>query len=302
MAQIKIYVVFAILVTYCSVAFELEVLAPQNSSTYAIRTSSSSISASIKYEVRGLLPSSISAQVCVQITSARNEELLPRTCFSAIDGIVKKILDGLTVGSYLLHLTLEEKTADDIKSILVTTAIDVKEIKDITPHFAINRLSREIGLHPSDPKSDFIVKFPLEGIESAINLVQVCLEVYLISDRHAHDHLSKVLEDKQSDGHKKSMPIMDLTCIPKGKRSFSLKGVTEGVYDIRLILRLSSEPYTLFEESEVHISLDARVFVEMLPTYNWQQLYAWHTIPMGLETRYVLLPNVNFRCNNTPLF
>lgn len=276
-----------VLVAYYSAALELEVLAPQNSSTYAIRTSSSSTSASIQYEVRGQLQSSDLAQVCVQITSAHNHgELLPRTCFSAIDGIVKKILDGLTLGSYLLHLTLEEKNANDMKILRVTTAIDVKEIKDITPRFAIDRLSREIGLYTSDPKSDFIVKFPLEGVESAINLVQVCLEVNRIGDRLAHDHLSKLSENRLS--RKKSMPVIALTCISKGKRSLILKGITEGEYDIRLILRLSSEPYTLFEESEVHMHLEARTFVEMLPTYNWQPLYAWHTIPMGLETRYHL--------------
>jgi hypothetical protein len=282
----KSVVVFAILVAYCSIALELEVLAPQNSSTYAIRTSSSSTSTSIKYEVRGLLPSSTSAQVCAQITSAHNgQELLPRTCYSAMDGIAKKILDGLTLGSYLLHLTLEEKTAHDMKSFQVTTAIDVKEIKDIIPRFAINRLSREIGLHPSDPESDFIVKFPTEGIESAISLVQVCLEVNLIADRLVSDHLSTILQDKQSAGRMESMPIMDLTCIPKGKRSFILRAIREGVYDIRLVQRLSGEPYTVFQESEVHMRLEARTFIELLPSYNWQQLHAWHTIPMGLETR-----------------
>jgi hypothetical protein len=278
--------VFAILLVYYSIALELELLAPRNSSTHAVRTSSSSTSTSIQYEVRGLLPSSISAQVCVQISSAHNgRELLPRTCYSAIDGIVRKILDGLTLGSYLLHLTLEEKTADDMKSLRVTTWIEVKEIKDIVPRFAIDRLSREIGLHPSDPKSNFIVKFPIVGIESAISLVQVCLEVNLMTDLHGSYHSSEILQDKQSAAREKSIPIMDLTCISKGKRSFNLKGIREGVYDIRLIQRLSGDPYTLFQESEVHMRLEARAFVEMLPTYNWQKLYVWHTIPMGLETR-----------------
>lgn len=286
MTHFSNFVVFTILLAYFSAALDLELLAPQNYSTYAISSSLSSTSASLRYKVRGLLPSSISAEVCVQITSAHNgDELLALTCFPAIDGITKKILDGLTLGSYFVHLTLQESTKNDatMSDVRITSVIDVKELKDVVPRFALNKFSREVGLESSGPKIDFTVKCPLRGVESAMNLVEVCAEVNLVKNLVANDNSGRISKDKQSDERNKL--IMGLTCIPKGKRSFVLGGVTEGVYDIRLILRLSSQPFTLFKESEIHLNLDARPFVEMLPTYQWQQLHAWHTIPMGLQTR-----------------
>ena len=201
-------------------------------------------------------------------------------------------LHTLVMGSYMLSLTWAEKSTDitKMRTLIPATRMDTKihvhSILDekFVPKIEIKEAHHEMGLNLESIASDFLVKFHVVGLDSAVKQVQVCAQVDSVQQKFSKDH-AKGITDANEAAQK--MPLMPIKCLPVGKHSFKLHGVTAGLYDIKLTLRLSSAPYDYIESSETHMVLEARAMYEITPSYNWQPLHPWHTIPSGIQTRSV---------------
>ena len=62
-----------------------------------------------------------------------------------------------------------------------------------------------------------------------------------------------------------------------------------GSRSLRFILFYASVTHQIcsnsYESTQRQVEIDIRVLVEFRPSYVWQRLHAWHTIPSGIETR-----------------
>ena len=206
-------------------------------------------------------------------------------------------LHALEFGSYLLSLTWVEKNDDSTKMRTLFPAtkmnanIHVHSILDekVVPRIEINEDHHEIGLTFGSLENDFLVKCHVVGLESAVKRVQVCAQVDSVhqkSSLQSEPNDMNRIADMNEDVHKKS--LMPVKCLTVGKHSFTLHGIIAGLYDIKLTLRVSTAPHDIIESSEVHMVLEARDMNEIVPSYNWQPLHPWHTIPLGIQTRCVL--------------
>ena len=233
-------------------------------------------------------------EVCVHLSEVNtNIDVLQLACVPSSQRILT--FQALSVGSYSLTLTLAKKANDDLKierelylSSERKMLINVKSITDdgMMPYIALNEAPSEMGVHSADDKADFNVVFGIRGTSSSVDQVQVCARVDSIKVRG----LGGVIGDSDykgvSDEFSSSItPVMALSCVSPGETSFVLKGLTEGIYSVHLLLRLRAAPHTTFESSMKKFHLDVRIFNEFVPSYNWQPLHAWHTIPTGIQTR-----------------
>jgi len=112
-------------------------------------------------------------------------------------------------------------------------------------------------------------EFALNGYIGAVSQVQTCLTV------------SKLAKDRV-------LPltvVVEFMCLAAEQRSVSLSPIPEGDYDVQLQLRMTSAPFALLE-SVCALSAAVRQMEELVPTYDWQRLHAWHSIPSGIITRY----------------
>ena len=206
-------------------------------------------------------------------------------------------LHTLEIGSYMLSLSWAEKSTDPtmMRTLITATRMDAKihihSILDekVVPKIEIKEAHHEIGLDLESLESDFLVKFHVVGLESAVKQVQVCAQVNSVQQKFSKENDPndvKTITDANEAAQKR--PLMPIKCLSVGKHSFKLHGVTAGLYGIKLILRSSSAPYDYIESSETHMMLEARAMYEITPSYNWQPLHPWHTIPSGIQTRSVL--------------
>lgn len=197
----------------------------------------------------------------------------------------------LLTGSYILSLAVYDTNMDSeivpgriFTNSLVTTRIHVKTLddEDMVPSLDIGHEMQEFGILSPEHESEYEIKCPVTGVPSAVHQLLVCVEVHHSKNR-AHKVDNTVADTENSLLELKT--VVPLTCLAKDTYSFSLRGIATGLYKIKVILRLAHSPYTFYKTSEKIIKLDVRDFVEITPTYNWQMLHAWHTIPSGLETR-----------------
>eukprot|EP01034_Spumella_vulgaris_P025286 gene25287-31724_t len=64
--------------------------------------------------------------------------------------------------------------------------------------------------------------------------------------------------------------------------------MTAGRYLATFVLRNEKSADVFYAASSVQIPVEVRPSEEFIPTYDWQTLHAWHTIPSGIVTRLPL--------------
>ena len=205
-------------------------------------------------------------RVCVATQDAR--EAQRPVCFPFNSN--ELLLSHLHQGSHLL--TFEVSLAQQPFTVFPHTRREV-EIR-VLP---LQELLPEIVLESPD-ELDYMVKtvddiamvdlnFDLVGAPSAVQQVRVC-----------------VLVDDLSEG----TSVLQLTCLPPNDRSLHLYNMRMGSYMVKLMLKSSNEPSSLFDSTLRAIPLEIRLPEEFVPSYDWQELKAWHTVPTGLEIRSIM--------------
>jgi hypothetical protein len=82
-------------------------------------------------------------------------------------------------------------------------------------------------------------------------------------------------------GKIKRNQIIALTCLDRASTHFSLNSLSGGFYEAKLFVLGSG---VLFEKANAF--LDVRSEEVFTPSYEWQELHAWHNaVPGGLEIR-----------------
>ena len=254
-----------------------------------------STDASVEYSLGATLLDMSELEICVDLTDLSiKSKVLGLTCVPATQRVLT--FQALNLGTYSLSLTLATKLSHEKKEprILyqkseIIHLIHIRSITDIDmmPYIVLEEKLSEIGLHSQEEKIDFKVEFTIHGIPSATSQVQVCARVDLIQIETEDQSTLDTVHLREENVRSSRRHVMVLSCIPPEESSLILAGISAGRYDVILSLRLSSAPYTSFDSTVKHINLETRIFTEFLPSYKWQPLHAWHTIPTGIQTRLI---------------
>ena len=153
------------------------------------------------------------------------------------------------------------------------------------------------------------------SVAAATHLVQTCMTVRRsisvegAGNRHAGASASA--GGGVGDPSKAMLELLPPTCLPTEHRTVTLRGVPAGSYTAQFYLQplgvpaVANAPNTTlshfehkqqqhqhnqqqqlwFPSSLREVQLEVRLPVEFVPSYDWQLLHIWHTIPSGIETR-----------------
>jgi len=111
--------------------------------------------------------------------------------------------------------------------------------------------------------------FPHELLQQAAALLDVCITVQRVT----------------STGEEAVVPFYCLR--KKDASSFSISSLPVGKFSVGLVLR-DSQNQQVFDSSKTTAHIEVGLPVEFVPSYEWQPLRAWHTIPSGIDTRLPL--------------
>mmetsp|Transcript_17383 Transcript_17383/g.16722 ORF Transcript_17383/g.16722 Transcript_17383/m.16722 type:complete len:493 (-) Transcript_17383:36-1514(-) len=208
--------------------------------------------------------------ICAQLTHVdTNLEVLKLTCVPNTQRSLT--FQAMNIGSYILVLSIGKiQPGNDQREMYESSKKDlniiIKNLNDVLPVVSFEEKIKEVALISPEESVDVLIHLELKGLPSALSLVQICVQV----DK----------EDKTS--------IIPLRCLEAPTSQITIRKLQTGIHNVQLILRLKTEPFTLFQSTEANMLIEVRHSVEFVPTYTWQRLHAWHSIPIGIQTRLPL--------------
>lgn len=232
----------------------------------------------------------------------QTNEILPLTCIKEYTNVLN--LYNIPQGSYQISLLFRQKASPFtlFSSSEIQSIVNIKHLIDALPMILVESYL-EFGIPTGATSTSISFKYQLQGHQDAANQVQVCIElstsphegeVTSISDPAAATSTATTVTATataaatvSTGSHSESNTIiLPLTCLDRSKGSnIQLNGITAGSYTIKLILRQDHEPFTVYDATATYVQVEVRHMTEFSPTYDWQPLHSWETIPRGLETR-----------------
>jgi hypothetical protein len=230
------------------------------------------------------------------------------SCFSTTETSIT--LYGVKPGTYVLRLVLSD--SDDratvsegvMKAVAATnnrngrrlfeksgviTVIEVKPLQEAMPTIGFLFDFIEAAVEPHMHSVDVKFQYVIVGAPTAVAQVQPCVRVQSkLMNVHSADHNidadsgSAALSDATAVTETETLPF---TCVNRDQLSLTLSKLKVDDHTVTLTLRLSEEPHKVFANTEKTFTVFVRDRVEFVPSYDWQPLHEWHTIPAGLETR-----------------
>lgn len=228
-------------------------------------------------------------ELCVKVTNIANtpqqKEVLPLTCISEFTNILN--LYNTPPGSYQISLLFRQKASPFtlFPSSEIQSIVNIKHLLDALPMILVDSYL-EFGIPSGGSSTSVSFKYKLQGHIDAANQVQVCIEL----STSIHEDTGPInAADPVVAAVKGGEVILPLTCLDRNKGpNIQLNGIPEGSYTIKLVLQQEKGAQTVYDSTSTYVQVEVRHMSEFKPTYDWQPLHSWETIPRGLETRLPL--------------
>lgn len=241
---------------------------------------------SINYAISDSIIPPSHLQVCMFI-----DGMIANTCFPHENNRIDLI--NLSKGSYdvTFFVALASNSSLGYPSSIQVFHLEVRTLEENLPRFSFFDHSVFDFVVPSiDEKVNITIPFKLVGEPSAATQVVTCVQLYNIEVDE-----SRVFQFESN-----------FTCLPPSgpdtvtrTNHISLPNISLGVYELRVFMQTVANSSIMFytkEEEAVRIQIQVRTPFEFIPTYEWQPLKAWHTIPSGIETRYACMYSQECSC------
>lgn len=207
--------------------------------------------------------------LCVKVVSvpiivgvAAEDVILPLTCLP--NDHKDLTLSRIPPGSHKLSMFIRDKRS---MSILMdseaTTSLNVVTLSSAMPKILVHN-THDAVVDPIHNTASVRVDFGVDGIPAALDQVLLCANL-------THPATSLVLSST--------------VCLSSRSNNLALSKLPEGLNVLQLILRNAENTELFYPNTHVSVAIDARRTEEFVPSYEWRELRAWHTIPSGIETR-----------------
>eukprot|EP01038_Epipyxis_sp_PR26KG_P014660 gene14660-19696_t len=211
-------------------------------------------------------------EVCINLYDSEENPLINLNCLETTSSSI--ILKNLKIGKYRASLVLRGKS-DGILFIEKTPKssilFEVISLIDLLPSVKFFSENHNQGEFVSDHKTQLAeiisLTYSIEGVDSAVNQVVACVEIFSIDS---------------------NQQFIDQTCFPREHNMLTLKNVKQGNYLAKVVLRNQFNSSIIYPTTESIYKIIIKPSEEFIPTYEWQPLHAWHTIPSGIITRLPL--------------
>eukprot|EP01036_Dinobryon_divergens_P025422 gene25423-33968_t len=216
--------------------------------------------------------------VCIRIVNIDTQQLaLKLSCIPSTQRTIT--LKNMKRGDYNIFLQLKMVSVDSsspssssssdsaLNTIVMekserTIFLSIGDVIFLLPTLIMQDTLQEYAANAAST-ADVTFTYQLQGLPSAVAQVQACLQIFDLSTNTL---------------------ILKPTCVPREHTEFTLSRMKVGRYKAILTLRNDLD-FTSYESTQREVEIDIRVPVEFKPSYDWQRLHAWHTIPSGIETR-----------------
>lgn len=208
------------------------------------------------------------------IDSLRNTVKLQWTCLGPNDR--RLALSNLNLGKYTIDLILTDMNIQRqgkngfLLSTQLTKTIIVDELRNALPKLSLYNPLQEYVIDPNTGKAVIQIAFQVNGIPSALQQVGVCIQI---------------LYDDNNNQHTIGQEMLKYSCLPINNNVITLQNVDIGYYKAQMVLAKVINAKDYFPESKVEFPIIVNKPVEFIPSYQWQRLHVWHTIPSGIETQ-----------------
>jgi hypothetical protein len=240
----------------------------QNNTDYmnfVVNAVSDTVDVKIEYSLKESVHEGVLSELCFRVVRDKKEliEVLPSKC---IDPSQREVtLKDLMIGEFIVYVTPKLKSFPDKADSEVFMYVYVEYTK---PSMIIHETHVEIVADDTGFASAHI-PYEVSGMSSGAHKVEACIQIENANDR--------------------SIILVPYTCIlvPPSHKEFVLNRMSPGKYVIFLSLR-NGGTHPEISPSPLEVSVEMRLLEEFVPSYEWQPLHAWHTIPSGIETRLPL--------------
>lgn len=214
-----------------------------------------------------------SLKICVTLAQGQ-DVLMSLTCLQSIMDR-SLFLSSLAEGRYSLTLVLLDiKTETVLPKTAVTSTFEVKNLVAVLPRIeAVTGLTVDVAVDPTQGFGELTLEHKVSGLPTAVSQVQVCLSISKDSAQEEEEEAGAV-----------GALLLPLTCVKQTDTVLSLSRLPAGNYRATYMLQ-TVHGSIAFPQSEVVVAVHAQGPEEFQPSYDWQPLKPWHTIPAGIETR-----------------
>lgn len=240
--------------------------------------------------------------VCATVEDRATQQVLVSwTCLKNTDRALS--LNQLQPGhAYEVHLRLRDTSNADRspKSLLASTevvrTVVIRELLPLAPSIALlPQTPREYGVETVDGTASlqfhYALQYPYPDVFNVENQLFVCLHL-----RHSPVPFTTLTTAADADAAETishtdvtTTVIIPYSCVPAKNDYISLPQMKPGYYEAELSVSIDQRQRIAESSSatsrRVLFDVEVRSMEEFLPTYEWQPLHAWHTIPSGIETR-----------------
>jgi hypothetical protein len=252
--------------------------------------------AAISLELRwsGVSDAVLSAyEVCISLTEQSQQSVtLPSTCFAHTETTVS--LSRLPIGLYNLQSVLGQKgtTVAAADGVLINYALRVVTLNEAYPTLLIpdgGALTHTVA-RDSSSRTSYKLEY-VANTDSRSTNADIAVRI-VSADTSVVAMVVPCLELSNAEDNSVLAPT---TCLEPSQHTFSIRALPVGVYTARLSLRPAyyAQSVTLpvdyiqaVGRSMITAAMEVRVPEEFVPSYAWQPLGPWHTVPTGLEIRY----------------
>jgi hypothetical protein len=242
--------------------------------------------------------------VCATVEDRATQQVLVSwTCLKNADRALS--LNQLQPGhAYEVHLRLRDTSNADRspKSLLASTevvrTVVIRELLPLAPSIALlPQTPRDYGVDTVEGtvslQFHYALQYPSPDVFNVENQLFVCLHL-----RHSTvPFAATAADDTVSHADVTTTTttvIIPYSCVPAKNDYISVPQMKRGYYQAELSVSIDqrqrvAESTSLLSTDasprSVVFNVDVRPMEEFTPTYEWQPLHAWHTIPSGIETR-----------------
>ena len=255
---------------------------------------SADIDISYALSLSPMITSYLDLSICITLASI-TERYVDNECIAVTPPPDQSsiVVRAIPIGKYSLSLyLLHTKSNFVFQSTALSRQLTVDLLADSLPHINVNAMPMTTTTIDGvvDTKTDVatvVLSFDVIGNKKAIQLVEVCISI-----------VNTISSEE--------MLLMPLQMLSTGMRTITLQGIPAGRHTATLSLcthtasvdnvttsnnnsnnnnNNKQQDIFVYMQSVVEISLDVRYPIEFVPTYEWQTLHIYHTIPASAETR-----------------
>jgi hypothetical protein len=231
-------------------------------------------------------------EVCISlIEQSQRSVILPSTCFAHTDTTIS--LSRLPTGLYNLQSVLRRNggTVAAADGVFNNYALRVAPLTEVYPSLLIpegGALTHAVvrdSAGRASYKLEYVASTASRSVNADIAVQIVSADISVVA---------MVVPCLELSNAEDTSVLAPTTCLEPSQHTFSIRALPVGVYTARLSLRpayyaqsatLPPDYAVAVVKSTIKAPMEVRVPEEFVPTYEWQPLGPWHTVPTGLEIR-----------------